>query len=62
MDSLQADRLRAIWRQAFANAQASGSSPAAPPAEVKQEVDDIATGHGTTEPVRCLTREDLEKM
>ena len=62
MDSLQADRLRAIWRQAFANAQASCSSPAAPPAEVKQEVDDIATGHGTTEPVRCLTREDLEKM
>ena len=59
MDSMQAD-----WLQAVANAQASGSSPTAPPAEVKQEVDDTAAGHGTAEPVRFLTmtKEDLEKM
>ena len=47
MDSLQAG-----WLQAVANAQASGSSPTAPPAEVKQEVDDTI----------FLTKEDLEKM
>ena len=47
MDSLQAG-----WLQAVANAQASGSRPTAPPAEVKQEVDDTI----------FLTKEDLEKM
>ena len=59
MDSMQAD-----WLQAVANAQASGSSPAAPPAEVKQEVNDTATGHGTAEPVNFLnmTTEDFQKM
>ena len=57
MDSLQAG-----WLQAVANAQASGSSPAAPRAEVKQEMDDTATGHGIAEPVRFLTTEDLEEM